>query len=129
MTALPGILMLVQACPVKVGKSVCVSWKMRRHPVQDHTDTGLMHLIHEEHKIFRIAVTRCGGIIADHLISPGSIQRMLHDRHQLNMRIAHLLYILYNLRYEFPIIIIFPSVVRFCKRCQIDLVYIDRLVL
>ena len=53
MIPLSRIEMLIQTGSVKIGKSEGIPWKMRRYPVQDHTDTRLMKRIHEIHKIFR----------------------------------------------------------------------------
>ena len=102
--------------------------KMRRYPVQNHAYARFMHFIHEKHEIFCAPVTRSRSIISDYLISPGGIERVLHYGHQLNMGVAHLLYIINNLRSQFTVIIEFSSVCRFRERSQIDLIYIDRLL-
>ena len=51
---------------------------------------------------------------------------MLHHRHQLNMRISHLLHIFDDLRRQFSIIIVFSSILRLSKGRQINLIDIDR---
>ena len=53
MIPLSRIEMLIQTGSVKVGKSEGIPRKMRRYPVQNHTDTRLMERIHKIHKIFR----------------------------------------------------------------------------
>ena len=67
---------------------------MCRNPVKDHADPMLMHIVHKIHKILRSAISRSRRIITGHLVSPGAVKRMLHHRHQLNMRIPHFGYIL-----------------------------------
>ena len=71
-----------------------------------------MHVIHEEHKILRWPIPAGRRIIPGHLISPGSVQRMLHHRHQFDMRISHIFHILCHHRSQFPVIIKIPSVLR-----------------
>ena len=108
MRALSGVLMFIQAGAVEIRQPEPVSGKMCGHPVQYHADPVLVHHIHEIHEIFRRAVTAGRRIIAGHLIAPGLIQRMLHDRHEFNMCIPHFLYIISQHRRQFPIIVKFP---------------------
>ena len=50
-----------------------------------------MAVIDEVHEIVWRAKSACGGEIASGLITPASIERVLGDRHELQVRIAHLL--------------------------------------
>ena len=127
--ALSRILMLVQAGAVKAGQALYIPWEMCRNPVEDHADPCLVQLVHKIHEILCRSISRRRCIVADHLISPGLIQRVLHHRHQLYMRVSHLLHILYQKGRQFPVSIEFPSVVGLCKGTQINLVNIDRLIL
>ena len=84
---------LVAAASVKFKQPVFVLRKMRRHPVQDHAEVCLMAGVHKIAELLRAAVAVRGGKIARHLIAPRRLIRKLHHGHQLNMRVAHALYI------------------------------------
>ena len=105
MRALSGVLMLVDTGTVKTGKSVCIPWKMSRNPVQDDADSPAVHIIHKIHEIVRISVAAGRRIVARHLVSPGSVQGMLHHRKQLHMGIPHLFYIVRQQGSDFPVMI------------------------
>ena len=93
MRPLPGIRMLIDAGSVKGRHAVSVPGEMGRHPVKNHADSLLVHVVHKCHEIIRCAVPAGGRIVARDLIAPGAVQRMLHHRHQLHMGVAHLLHI------------------------------------
>ena len=78
----------------------------------------LVHLIHKEHKIFRRTITGSRCIVTNYLIAPGSIQRVLHNRHQFNVCIAHFLHIGNDLRCQFSVIYI-RSILASCKGTEI----------
>ena len=105
MASLAGVLMLIQARSVEVRKAESISRKMRRHPVENHADSLLVHVVHEEHEVLRRTVARGHRIVAGHLVAPGSVQRMLHQRHQLDVCIPHLLHIFRKHHGEFAIIV------------------------
>ena len=99
---------------------------MCRYPVKDHADSRLMQFIHEEHKVLRCTVSGGRGIITDHLIAPGSIQRMFHNRHQFHMGVSHFFYIVNDLRSDLTIVRIILSLVRRHKTSQIHFIHTDR---
>ena len=127
MRPLSRVLVLIQACPVEPGQSVSISRKMGRNPVQNHADSCFVQLVDKIHKILRCAITCSRRIIADDLIAPGSIQRVLHNRHQLHMGIAHFLHIGNNLRCKLPVVIISAAILWLCKGAQIHFVNAHRL--
>ena len=132
MAALSGIHMLVEAGAVKVGKPVGVPGEMGRNPVQDHADARLVELIHEIHEILRRAVPGRRRVVTDHLVSPGAVQGMLHDGHQLYVGVAHLLDIRNQLRRDLPVIGVaaggLPLLGRGHKGAQIHLIHAHRRV-
>ena len=81
---------LVKARAVELVKPVRVLREMGGHPVQDHADTCLMHFIHEIHEIVRRAESGGNAEIPGDLIAPGTVERVLHHGHQLNVRVVHL---------------------------------------
>ena len=126
MASLSGILMLVEAGTVEAGQSVSVSGEMGGYPVKNHSDPRLVQFVYEEHEVLRGAVSGGGCIIADHLIAPGSIQRMFHDRHQFHMGVSHLFHIVDDLRCDLTIVRIILSLPRRHKASQIHLIDADR---
>ena len=88
------ILILIAGRSVKADKTFLILREVCRDPVKDNGDAVLMQMVYEELKIRRCSETAGNRIVADYLITPGIIERMLKDRHKLNMGIAHLLTIL-----------------------------------
>ena len=127
MCPLSRVLVLIQACPIEPGQSVSISRKMGRNPVQNHADSCFVQLIDKIHEILRCPIARSRCIIADDLIAPGSIQRVLHNRHQLHMGITHFLHIGNDLRCKLPVVIISAAVLGLCKGTQIHFINAHRL--
>ena len=89
--------MLKQHVAVKGGKAVGVGAKTAGHPVHDHADARLVARIDKVHELLRVAVARRGGIVAGRLVAPGAIEGMLHKRHYLNVRVAHVAHVVHEL--------------------------------
>ena len=107
-----GIRILVERRAVKLAQSPGIPREVGRYPVQNDTDVLSVKIVYKVLKIRRTAVTGGGGIVAGNLVAPGFIQRMLHHRHQLHMRISFLLYIFCKLRSDLPVIVEFRTVFR-----------------
>ena len=90
-------LVLKQHVAVKGGKAVGVGAKTTGHPVHDHADARLVACIDKVHELLRIAVARRGGVVAGRLVAPGAIEGMLHKRHDLDMRVAHVAHVVHEL--------------------------------
>ena len=95
MLPLPRVRMLVDTCSIEAGKSELVGTEMRGNPVEDNTDTVLVKLVHEVHEVGGLSVSGCGRIVARHLVSPGSVKRMLRYTDELDVSIFHLGQVLY----------------------------------
>ena len=91
MLAAARIVVLVQRGAVEAAQAVAVAREVGGHPVDDHADAVLVAVIDEVHEILRRAVAAGGGVVADGLIAPTAGERMLADRQQLDVRVAHLL--------------------------------------
>ena len=129
MHPLPWIQMLVQAGAVKVGESECILGEMGRYPVQDHPDPLLMHIVHEIHKVLTASVAAGRRIVSGHLVSPGLVQRMFHNRHQFHMGIAHVFYIVSQKGSDLSVIIKKPPFFfRFSPGAQVHFVHSQRLL-
>ena len=90
-------LMLIQHLAVKGGQAVGVGAKTAGHPVHNHADACLVACIDKVHELLRVAVARRGGIVAGRLVAPGAIEGMLHKRHDLDMRVAHVAHVVHEL--------------------------------
>ena len=77
----------------------------------------LVQKIYQVHKIIRRSITRSRCIITGHLIPPGSVIRMLHNRHQFHMRVTHFLTIIANHRSKFTVVIKFFFGIRRLFKC------------
>ena len=83
MEALPRVGVLVEGGAVEMREAVRVHRKVGGHPVEDHADAVLMHVIDEIHEIFRATKPTRRREVTGHLVSPRNIERMLRHRHQL----------------------------------------------
>src|SRR5258707_10089965 len=80
--------MLVEMRTVEICQAVRVGGEVRRNPVEYDSDVVLMQVIHQVHEILRRTVTRCRSEVTGGLVSPGSVERMLHDGKKFDMREA-----------------------------------------
>ena len=106
------ICIFVRRCSVKICQSVCILREMCRYPVENDTDFISMQIIDHPCKIFRRPISGCRCIVSGHLISPGSVKRMLGNSHQFHMCVTHFFYVFGNCPGKFSICIesfIFPS--------------------
>ena len=60
-------------------------------------------LVHEVHEVLGRAVAAGGGVVADGLVAPGTVERVLGDGQQLDMGIAHLLDVAYKFVRQFAV--------------------------
>ena len=116
---------LIAAGPVKLKQPVFVLREVRRHPVEDDADPGLMAGVDKLHELLRRPVAVGRGEIAGDLIAPRGVVGIFHDGQQLDMRIAHILDIGNQLRRKLLIIEIAAVFMPFPRAC-VDLVDIDR---
>ena len=90
MLAAAGVGVLVQRRAVEQPQAVAVAGEVGRHPIENHADAGLVQQVDEIHEVLRRAVAAGGRIMAQRLIAPTGRQRVLVDRQQLDVRVAHL---------------------------------------
>src|SRR5205814_6065861 len=84
--ALARILVLVERRAVEARKPVRVGRKMAGHPVENHADAVTVAFVDEKPEVVWRAVPGGRREVAGHLVAPGSGERMLHHRHQLDVR-------------------------------------------
>ncbi len=90
------VLILVAACAVKASETVSVLGEVSRNPVEDNADAFLVAAVDKVHQVLGLAVTRGSGKVTCNLISPASVKRILGKRHKLNVGVAHI----FNVGYE-----------------------------
>ncbi|GFI49991.1 hypothetical protein IMSAGC020_01192 [Lachnospiraceae bacterium] len=105
MLSLLRIRIFISRSPVKISKPMDIPWEMRRHPVQYHTNLVPVKIIDHPCEILRRTIPGSRRKIPDHLVSPGTVERMLRDTDQFHMRIAHILKIRRTFLRKFTIII------------------------
>ncbi len=76
---------------VKIRQPMLIGREVRWHPVQNHGDAALMQVVHQIHEILRRAIARGRCEIPGGLISPGTVERMLHHRQQFDVGKVHAL--------------------------------------
>ena len=62
---------------------------MSGHPVEDDAEPGGVTAVDEGAQLIGAAIAAGGGEIAGRLVSPGFVQRVFRNRHQLDMGVAH----------------------------------------
>ena len=105
MLAFSGVCILICGGSVKVSQPMGVLWEMGWHPVKDHTDLILMHVIYKILEIFRRSVPGRRGIIPCYLVSPGTVIGMFRYAHQLHMGVPHLFDIVCQRMSQLPVVI------------------------
>ena len=88
----PRIGVLVERGAVERREAVLVARKVRRDPVDDHAEAGLVAAVDEIHQVLRRPVPRRRRVVPHHLVAPGAVVRILGDAHQLDVRecqVAH----------------------------------------
>ncbi len=85
--------MLEQVRAVEEGEPVSVGREVRWDPVENDRDVVLVQVVHEIHEILRRAIARRGSEVAGRLISPRSVERMLHDGQQFDVGESQLVHV------------------------------------
>jgi hypothetical protein len=86
--ALARVGVLVEGRAVEAAEAVFVGREMRWHPVDQHAQAGGVAGGDEFAKAGRVAMTGGGRVKAERLIAPGSVEGVLRNRQQLEMREA-----------------------------------------
>jgi hypothetical protein len=81
----PWIGVLVQVGAVEQTERPLVGGKMRGHPVQDDPESALVEVVHERHELLRRPVAGRRGEVPGRLVAPRAVERMLHQREELDV--------------------------------------------
>ena len=87
------IRILIQRRAVEAAQCERILREVGRNPIHDHTDAGLVQFLNKILEIVGAAQTRIDRVVAGHLITPGSCERMFRQRHELHVREAFLLHV------------------------------------
>ncbi|MPM58991.1 hypothetical protein SDC9_105828 [bioreactor metagenome] len=79
---------LVQGGAVEPAQCPLVLGEVARHPVHDHADAGLVQPVDQEAQIVGRAELRHRGEVAGDLVAPRPGERVLGDRHELDVGVA-----------------------------------------
>ncbi|CAM5695611.1 hypothetical protein SCANM63S_01506 [Streptomyces canarius] len=85
------VVVLVQRTPVELRERPVVAREVGRHPVHQHPDARLVQFVHQVLEVVGGAEPGRRRVEPGDLVAPGAAEGMLGDRHQLDMREAHLL--------------------------------------
>ena len=88
--ALARIEVFIEIGPVEFRERMRVLRKMGRNPIDDHADAGLVKSIDEMPELIWRSKPAGRRIIIRDLISPRTFKRMLGNRHQFDVGVAHL---------------------------------------
>ena len=91
MTAEPFVGVLIEMRAVERTRPCGVFGKVRGHPVEEHAETRVVAGAHEGAEVVGRAVAARRREQAERLIAPRAVERVLHDRHQLDMGEPHVL--------------------------------------
>jgi len=84
-----GIGVFIQMGAVELRQAMRVAWKVGRHPVQNHPQTGIVGSVYKILKVFRRAKASGGRKQAQRLVPPRPVKRVLADRQQLQVGEPH----------------------------------------
>ena len=85
MLAEPGVLVLVEVRAVEEAEAVHVLGEVRGHPVEEHAVPVSVQVVDQVGEVVGRAEPRGRREVADGLIAPAPVERMLADRHQLDV--------------------------------------------
>ena len=89
MLALARVHVFVKVGPIEFGERVRIFREMRRHPIHDHADAGLVACVDEVAKFIGGAKTAGGRVVVCNLITPRAFERVFGNRQQLDVGITH----------------------------------------
>jgi len=93
MRAEPRVGVFIQRGAVELRQCPIVPGEMRGHPIQNDADLALVAGVDKGSQLVRRSKAAGRREVAGRLVAPGFIQRMLGQRHELDMGVAHFTYI------------------------------------
>jgi len=77
---------LVKMRSIEIAKTRLILWEMCRNPIQNHSNSVLMEMVHEIHEVAWRPKPAGRSEVAGRLVSPRTIEGMLHNWKQFNVR-------------------------------------------
>jgi len=130
MDTLARIRMLIEVRAIEEAQPMGVIGKVRRHPIENHPNAMLVQGIDEIHKVLRRAIATCGSKETRGLVTPGTVEGVLHDGQELDVGESQALHVLGQPRSqlsvaEVPVVLLRHSapgakmhLIHRCGRCQ-----------
>ena len=94
MEAEAGVGVLEQVRPVELRQGEGVFGKVRRHPVEDHPDPGLVQLVDQGHELLGRPVAARRREETGRLVAPRPVEGVLHQREELDVGEPGLLHVM-----------------------------------
>ncbi len=101
--AAPRIGVLEEVGAVEQAEAVRVGREVRGDPVDDHADAAPVERVDHRHQVLGRAVARGRREVAGDLVAPRAVERVLHQRHQLDVREAEVAHVLGELLAELAV--------------------------
>ena len=80
MLAEPRVFVLIKVSAVEESQAVNIAGKVRGDPIEDHADVVAVEFVDEIGEIIGRSKSGRGSEVADRLIAPRTVERMLADR-------------------------------------------------
>src|SRR5438128_10797763 len=87
--ALTRIHVFVKIGAIEFSQTMRVFREMRRHPIHDHANAGLMTAVDKMAELVWFSEATGGRVIIGHLITPGTFEWMLRHGHQFGVAVTH----------------------------------------
>ena len=101
--AAAGVRVLVQRGAVEAGERELVLGEVRRDPVHDHADAGVVEGVDQVAQLVGRAEPGGGGVVPGDLVAPGAAEGVLGHRHELHVGEAHLGHVRGQLLGQLPV--------------------------
>ena len=81
----PGIAVFIKVRAIKERQAMGILGEMAGNPVDDHADAFSVAAVHKSPEFIGSSVAAGGGIPTGDLITPGAVEGVLRDRHDLDV--------------------------------------------
>ena len=116
----------VQGRAVEAAEGMPVGREVGRHPIDQYADARLMAVVDEVHEVVRRAEPTGGGEVTGRLVTPGTLEGVFGQRHQLQMRVTHLMSVVDKLMGQFAVVEVTPPIFRTLPASQMHFVSCHR---
>src|SRR5262249_20014270 len=93
----------VKMSAIEVAQASLIFRKVRRNPIENNPNSVLMEIVHQEHEIRGRSKTTSRRKVADRLVAPRAIKRVLGNGEEFNMCEARVVYVVGQLSSHLPV--------------------------